>query len=163
MTNSLQPLIRTPLEAVRSDHRCFGCGAQNPIGLHLKFVADEVGVRAPFKPTIVHQGYENVVHGGIVSSVLDEAMAWATAAAGYWAVTGEIRVRFKRPLQVAEPSTVMARVTGARGRLISTDARLLSDLDGAEIAFGSATFMRVDSVTEEAWKARYVSSDQNGT
>lgn len=159
MTEFPQPMIRAPLEAVRSDHGCFGCGADNPIGLHLQFVADEEGVRARFVPTREHQGFENVVHGGIISAVLDEAMAWATAAAGYWAVTGEIRVRFKSPLEVAEPTIVVARVTSTRGRLIATEASLLSEANGAEIAVGSATFMRVDAETEEAWKARYLLSD----
>lgn len=151
---------RAPLAAVRSDHKCFGCGARNPIGLHLQFTADDEGVRAPFVPTPEHQGFENVVHGGIISSVMDEAMAWATAAAGYWAVTGEIRLRFKRPLRVAEPTTVCARVTSARGRLIATEAKLLSDTDGAEIAVGSATFMCVDPETEAAWNARYLIAER---
>ncbi len=160
MTGSTSPVNRAPLAAVRSDHWCFGCGAQNPIGLHLQFTADEEGVRAQFVPAPEHQGFENVVHGGIISSVMDEAMAWATAAAGYWAVTGEIRLRFKRPLRVAESTTVSARVTSARGRLIATEAKLLSDIDGAEIAVGSATFMRVDPETEAAWSARYLPAER---
>ena len=89
----------TPLQ-VRADHGCFGCGAANPQGLHLTFTVTDNGVISTFTPLDVHQGYEHVVHGGIISTLLDEVMAWAVAAAGIWAVTGEMQVRFRRPLQV---------------------------------------------------------------
>jgi acyl-coenzyme A thioesterase PaaI-like protein len=142
--------------ALRADHRCFGCGAQNPIGLHLRFSEDEDGVRAPFVPGRDHQGFEDVIHGGIISTVLDEAMAWATAAAGIWAVTGEMRVRFRHVLKVGEPATIRARVTSRRGRLITTAAELTLDTSGAVIASGTATFMQVDPATEAAWRSRYL-------
>ena len=61
-----------------------------------------------------------MVHGGIISTILDEAMAWATAHAGVWAVTGEMRVR---------PATRIGELTnrhgargGVRGRLVNTAA-----------------------------------------
>ena len=71
-----------PFAIVRSDHGCFGCGDDNPIGLHLRFAADGDGVKASFVPGPEHQGFGDVVHGGIISTVLDEAMAWATATPG---------------------------------------------------------------------------------
>lgn len=155
-TDALESGNRAPLEAVRSDHACFGCGSQNPIGLRLRFTSDDQGVRATFVPLPDHQGFENVVHGGIISTVLDEAMAWATAAAGFWAVTGEMRVRFRRPLRVAESTSVAAHISSTRGRVIYTSARLASDLDGTEFATATATFLRVNQETEAAWRARYV-------
>src|SRR5918995_610675 len=87
---------------IRSDHACFGCGAHNPIGLQLRFEAVVDGVAALFTPEPEHQGFENAVHGGIISTILDEAKAWATAHSGAWAVTGEMRVRFRHPLGVGE-------------------------------------------------------------
>ena len=54
-------------------------------------------MKASFTPNPEHQGFHDVVHGGIISTILDEAMAWATAHAGVWAVTGEMRVRFRQP------------------------------------------------------------------
>ena len=146
------------LAAVRSDHYCFGCGAQNPFGLHLAFTTTASGVSAPFTPAVNHQGFEEIVHGGIISAALDEAMAWAIAAAGHWAVTGEIRVRFRKPLHVGEATTLHAEVTSTRGRLISASATLRAGHDGAEIAFATATFMQVDEVTAAAWRGRYLQS-----
>ena len=127
------------------------------MGLHLQFSTTADGVRAAFIPRPEHQGFEHVVHGGIISTVLDEAMAWAIAAAGIWAVTGEMRVRFRNPLHVGEATTVAATVDTSRGRLITASATLTRDVDGAPIATATGTFMRVNPETEAAWRARYIS------
>lgn len=148
-----------PLAAVRSDHACFGCGAQNPIGLRLRFATDDRGVSAAFVPATEHQGFEGVVHGGIISSVLDEAMAWATAAAGIWAVTGEMRVRFRQPVQVGDATRVQARVDETRGRIVKVSAELVREDDGAPVANATGTFVRVAAEVEETWRARYLASE----
>jgi acyl-coenzyme A thioesterase PaaI-like protein len=156
MTEFGEPTPFDPFLVIRSDHACFGCGDDNSIGLHLRFIPDGDGVSASFVPAPEHQGFHDVVHGGIISSVLDEAMAWATAHAGVWAVTGDMRVRFRRPLSIGEPTTVTARVSGARGRLVTTTAELVLDRDRSPIASASATFVKVDAAVEAAWRARYV-------
>jgi acyl-coenzyme A thioesterase PaaI-like protein len=147
------------MDAARSDHHCFGCGDRNPIGLHLQFSRDEQGVSASFIPQPAHQGFEETVHGGIISTVLDEAMAWAIAAAGIWAMTGEMRIRFRRPLRVGETSVVTARVTGQRGPAVMAAAELALASDAAPIASATATFARVDEETATAWQARYTRRD----
>ena len=144
-----------PFPVIRSDHVCFGCGDLNPIGLHLKFVLGADGVGARFVPSPEHQGFDNVVHGGIISTLLDEAMAWATARAGLWAVTGEMRVRFRQPLQVGELTTVSARVTGSRGRTVTATAELARDRDHSTVATASARFVKVSPDVAKAWLARY--------
>jgi acyl-coenzyme A thioesterase PaaI-like protein len=141
---------------VRSDHECFGCGDRNPIGLHLHFASDEDGVKATFVPAPEHQGFQGVIHGGIIAAVLDEAIAWATAHAGFWAVTGEMRIRFRLPLSVGEPATVLARVSDVRNRVVNTTAELTRDRDRIPIATASATFMRVSAAVEAEWRARYL-------
>ncbi len=145
-----------PLAAVWADHDCFGCGERNPIGLKLRFRPTGEGVAATFVPAAPHQGYERVVHGGIISTVLDEAMAWAVANEGIWAVTGEMRVRFRRPLHVGQPTTATAKVTERRGRVITVASTLTLDEEGAVVATATATFVRVDEETEAAWRARYL-------
>jgi acyl-coenzyme A thioesterase PaaI-like protein len=144
------------LPAIRFDHACFGCGDANPIGLHLQFSPLADGVTASFTPEPAHQGFDNVIHGGIISTVLDEAMAWATTQAGVWAVTAEISVRFKNPLAVGEPATVTARVTENRGRIVTTAADLTRNLDNATIATATATFVRVSDTLAAEWQRRYL-------
>jgi uncharacterized protein (TIGR00369 family) len=147
----------TPLQ-VRVDHGCFGCGAANPHGLHLSFTSEADGVRAAFTPLEVHQGYEHVVHGGIISTLLDEAMAWAVAAAGIWAVTGEMQVRFRRPLHVGESVRLHGSVTVVRTRAISASGQIVREADDQIIATATALFVRVPAATEAAWKERYLST-----
>lgn len=143
---------------MRSDHACFGCGAENPIGLRLRFTADERGVSAPFVPLPEHQGFEGVVHGGIIASVLDEAMAWATAA-GTWAVTGEMRVRFRQRVQVGDRTRVRASVDESRGRIIKVSAELVREDDGSVVAAATGTFVRVAAEVAEGWRTRYLAPD----
>lgn len=147
----------TPLQ-IRADHGCFGCGVANPQGLHLTFTTTDNGVSATFTPQEVHQGYEHVVHGGIISTLLDEAMAWAVAAAGNWAVTGEMQVRFRRPLFVGESVTLRGSVSDVRSRAISASGQVVRDSDGEMIATATAMFVRVPAATEAAWKERYLAS-----
>jgi acyl-coenzyme A thioesterase PaaI-like protein len=156
MSNPGEPAVSDSFLTVRSDHACFGCGDDNPIGLHLRFAPDGDGVRASFVPGPEHQGFQDVVHGGIISAVVDEAMAWAVADAGVWAVTGEMRVRFRQPLKISDATSVVARVSGTRGRLVTAAAELLLDQDHSLIATVSATFVRVDADVEAAWRARYL-------
>lgn len=147
----------TPLQ-VRVDHGCFGCGAANPHGLRLSFTPEADGVRATFTPLVVHQGYEQVVHGGILSTLLDEAMAWAVAAAGIWAVTGEMQIRFRRPLHVGETISLHGAVTDIRTRAISASGQIVREADCQVIATATALFVRVPAATEAAWKARYLAA-----
>ena len=144
-----------PLAAVRADHGCFGCGSENPIGLRLRFSRENQGVSAEFVPGVEHQGFDGVVHGGIICTVLDEAMAWATAAAGLWALTGEMKTRFRRPLRAGERSMVHGSISSRRGRVIFTRAELLLD-DGTPIATASGTFLRVSAEQEAKWRTRYL-------
>lgn len=150
--------IRTrddPLDAVRADHGCFGCGRDNPIGLRLRFSSDGDGVIARFVPGVDHQGFDGVVHGGIICTLLDEAMAWATASAGIWAMTGEMRTRFRRPLLAGDATQLRGSITSQRGRVIYTSAELVLD-DGTSIASATGTFVRVNAEQEKLWRARYL-------
>ena len=145
-----------PFGMVRSDHECFGCGDDNPIGLHLRFAADGDGVKASFTPGPDHQGFGGIVHGGIISTVLAEAMAWAIAHAGFWAMTGDMRVRFRRSLNIGELTVVTPRVSGARSRLVTTVGELVLESDGSKIATATATFVKVDANLEANWRAQYL-------
>ena len=53
---------------------CFGCGKNNPIGLHMHFKVDENGCSSHFTPEPCHQSYDGRMHGGLISTLLDETM-----------------------------------------------------------------------------------------
>jgi hypothetical protein len=71
-------------------------------------------------------------------------------------MTGEMRVRFRQPLRIGEPTSVVARVSGTRGRLVTAAAELQLDRDGSSIATSSATFAEVDADVASIWRLRYL-------
>ena len=73
---------------VQFQRTCFACGRDNPHGLQLEFRVDPDGVAsASGVPDIKWEGLRGIVHGGIVTTLLDEAMAKAVAATGYKTMT----------------------------------------------------------------------------
>lgn len=124
------------------DGYCFACGKENPQGLGLSFEKADGGVSAKFTPGRVHQGYRGIVHGGIISAVLDEAMAHAAIADGFMPVTAEMTVRFKKTLFTGQETVVEAKIEAVEGRLIKAEATLKRLSDMQTVAKGKAVFFR---------------------
>jgi len=106
---------------------CLVCGHDNPYGLHLHLkVDDESGtVSCDFTPTIHHIGFEGIIHGGLLATVLDEAMVWAATWSGKrFCVAGEMNVRFRQSAAIGQPLYVTAAVTSARSRLIEAEGAI---------------------------------------
>jgi len=121
---------------------CFACGQKNPIGLKLKFRREGDGVRAEFTPSELHQGWTEVVHGGIIGCILDEAMSYAALFAGVSTLTARMQTRFKRPLQIGEHLVITARVTKQTRRLVETEAEMHLR-DGTPVADSTATMFTI--------------------
>jgi len=120
---------------------CFACGKDNPISLGLKFESiDENKVATYFTPKPVHQGYENIIHGGIVSTLLDEAMVTAIVASGLEAVTAELNIRFKEETKLGEILRVEGYIRKQKSRLIFTEG-ILTNQNGVIKAKAEAKFM----------------------
>jgi uncharacterized protein (TIGR00369 family) len=118
--------------------KCFGCGKGNPIGLKLKF-RDEGGVAScEFTPGPEYQGWPGVVHGGILSTILDEAMGWAAIFNGKKTVTGKLEVRFRRPAKVGQTLSVKGWLAREGGRFIVTKAEA-RDPNGNIVAEATGT------------------------
>ena len=73
-----------------------------------QFSLQDGKVLTEFIPQKIHQGYKDIIHGGLISTLLDEAMVKAALMQGMPAVTAEITVRFKNPLMVGEKAIVEA-------------------------------------------------------
>jgi beta-phosphoglucomutase family hydrolase len=129
---------RVPINTDLSESLCFGCGQNNPLGLKLSFEWDGKKARAEFTPTKFYQGWPGVVHGGIISTLLDEAMAYAARFEGVNCFTSRIQVNFRRPALIDQPLIITAWVTRNAKRLIGTKASV-SLLDGTLVAEGTAT------------------------
>ena len=79
-------------------HWCFACGQLNHGGLGLEFEVSRDRAEARYTALQRHQGYDGLLHGGIVTALLDEAMGWAIFHQGIWGVTAKISVTF-RPMR----------------------------------------------------------------
>jgi uncharacterized protein (TIGR00369 family) len=128
---------------LESNGNCFVCGKNNPNGLHLSFEIDKEKqtLKTTFIASPTYQGWDGIVHGGIVSTLLDEAMANLIYKLGYQAITASIEIRFKKPAPILEPLLVYGEVTEVSKRLIKARAHIAQE-DGAILATGTSTFMR---------------------
>lgn len=134
---------------------CFVCGdpARNPHSLRLRSYLDpESGlVSAAFTPREGQEGYPGVVHGGILTSLLDEVSIWAASyAARSFCVTRELRTKFFRAARPGAPLRLSARVTEHRQRLI-TVVGTIENAAGEAVARSVGRF--VPAYPEE-WKRR---------
>ena len=111
-----------------NDGWCFVCGAENPIGLRTTWSLDEDGVvRTRFEPSREHQGWIGVVHGGILSALLDEAMAQRMGLEGRPVATASLTVRFRRPAPTTATLIVEARIKSERARVLQLKALVRSE------------------------------------
>ncbi len=123
-------------------HYCFGCGDRNAEGLRIEFEIEGRLAIGRFTPRESHQGFPGVAHGGIAASALDEAMGWAMYAAGAWAMTVKIEVRYRRRLPLGEEVIVTGEVLRDRGRRLEAEARIATP-DGETIAEATGLFLRM--------------------
>ncbi len=123
-------------ELVR-DNFCFVCGKDNPKGMHLSFQKLEDRVYAKFSLSHYYQGYENVIHGGIIALILDEAMAYLQTYEERF-LTGKLTVKYHAPLLAGEEVEVFAEVKEDRKRFKVTRAEMVRVSDGKKIAEAEA-------------------------
>jgi len=122
---------------------CFVCGKNNPNGLKLNFEIDQdkKTLKTTFVASPTFQGWDGIVHGGIISTLLDEAMAKLVYELGYQAVTASLEIRFKNPAPILEPLLVHGEITEVSKRLIRAKAHIAKE-DGTILATGTSTFLK---------------------
>jgi acyl-coenzyme A thioesterase PaaI-like protein len=116
---------------------CFGCGQNNPMGLKLHFTRDGETIRAEFTPDKMHQGWPGLLHGGILGTLLDEAMSNVAYATGNTCLTASIEIRLRQPVKVALPLVISAWITRQRKKIIETAGKVCLE-DGTIIAESTA-------------------------
>lgn len=110
--------IRNPYNLV--ENGCFACSDTNPIGLKLTFEESDRFVHATWTPTGYYQGYKNLLHGGIISTLLDEIGAWCVnVKLGTAGVTSELKIRFLKPVWLTKGDiTLQAEIIENRERSV---------------------------------------------
>jgi len=127
---------------------CFGCGQTNPIGLKLSFKRDGKTATAEFTPTELYQGWQGVVHGGIIVVMLDEAVGWAMLFEGMNPVTIKMETRFRHPALIGEPLIITGAITKKTGKRVEAEATITAR-DGTLIAECISTYLgiKADEIT----------------
>ncbi len=125
---------------------CVVCGTRNPFSLRAKFFECEneilVGI---FEPRDEHQSYPGRMHGGMVSSIIDETIGRAVQIGNpdAWGVTGELKIRYTKPTPIGETLKCFAKLTCNTSRLFKGVA-ILETQSGELVASGEATYVKMD-------------------
>lgn len=139
---------------------CFVCGMENKFGLKAYFYEMENGeLVATFTPRDVHQSYPGRLHGGIASTILDEAIGRAILMKNenMWGVTLELNVKFKKPVPYNEELKVICKITNETSRTFEGEGRIvLANGDIAVTAVGKYFKLPVNKITnadftEDQW------------
>lgn len=123
---------------------CFACGEENPIGFKLKFEKDKDSDRlvADFTPEVTHQGYGEMMHGGLVTTLMDEAMAKVINTRGIKAVTATLDVKFRQPVPIGEPLKIYSELEDEKKRRCRLKAWVEND-KGKTMAEAKSVFIKL--------------------
>jgi uncharacterized protein (TIGR00369 family) len=133
---------------------CFVCGPKNECGLGLKFERTGDKVTTSYTPLDHHQGFPGLLHGGIISSLLDEVMSRVSVLEGKWTQTVKLEVRFRRPISLCQTVTAEAKKVGERRKLIQVEGIILLE-DGSLAAEGKGMFAPVPDHVLSEMSANY--------
>jgi uncharacterized protein (TIGR00369 family) len=104
---------------------CYVCGLENQLGLRIPFRKDGEGAsRAEYTARPEHAGWPSVIHGGLVFTLMDEAVAWACTYAGKRCVTAKAEARFREPARVGMPLVITGLVTRKSGLALRARAEI---------------------------------------
>ncbi|MCK8115786.1 PaaI family thioesterase [Anaerosoma tenue] len=143
---------------------CIVCGTQNESGLHARFFELDNGELAGvFTPREEHQGYPGRLHGGIASTILDEAIGRAIniSDADAWGVTIELTVRYRKPVPLDREITARARITKDSGRIFEGSGEIRLD-DGTVAVEATGRYLRlpIDRIAEGDFEEEWFPDDR---
>lgn len=124
--------------------RCFGCGADNPSGLHLKkdYRGNKAHIEFMVKPE--YTGYPGLMHGGITCVLFDEVMYHAIARNDIVAVIAKMTVDYRSPALVGDLLVCEAEIVKREGRKIDAAATIVNARTDSLVAEAKGLFVQVD-------------------
>lgn len=128
---------------LEDDHMCYVCGQKNPHGLRLKFDRPKKGhLTAEVVFAKHHQGFKDIVHGGMIAMVLDEMIVNLAWKEGIPAVTGELSVRLKKPSKIGEKLYLEGHIEKDEGRVLYARSEAKNE-SGETLATATAKCVRI--------------------
>ncbi len=137
------------MDLIRRYSNCFVCGDKNEYGLRVDFFCDDGVSRAEYVAEEKFQGYRNLLHGGIISALLDEVMIKAVIAKGILAVTVEIEVKFIKPVKIGEKLFLEGKVTEEQKKMFTAKGTVTNS-KGEIVATGKGKFFKVTQEMKES-------------
>ncbi len=139
---------------------CFGCGQDNREGMRLKFDYDEAGKRfvSKFRLSQRYVGPPGHAHGGVIATILDEAMGKVNKLRHVIALTKEMTVEYLKPVPLGRPLIAEGRERSVRGR-VHTNVGEIRNQQGEVLARSRGKFIAIDA---HKMFAQYVKTDRNG-
>lgn len=135
-------------------HHCFVCGDQNPIGLDVTFTVRNNRIETTFTPEPHHGGYQNIVHGGILATLLDECMGWSGIfSRPILSYTAELNVRYKESAYVGENLLIYGELVKDRKRIVMAQGAI-EKADGTVVCTGEGKYMPM-AVDQQAEVVKY--------
>jgi uncharacterized protein (TIGR00369 family) len=124
---------------------CFACGMNNPDGMRLKFTLDEKTKTSQcrFRLDQRYTGPPGHCHGGIIATILDDAMGKVNKLRHVVALTREMTVEYLKPVPLNKPLRVVGRETKVRGRTHVNTAEILNNKNEV-LARSTGIFIAID-------------------
>ena len=148
---------RIPIRKLQG-HRCFACGTDNPIGLNMQFYRMGDTVCSDITLERNHEGWENMAHGGIISTLLDEVMSWTVMVfKRTFLVTRKMDIKYIKPVPLGIPLTARGKIlneTGTskidiRGEIVDARKKLLVRSRGEFVMLPEAKLTSVSQGMKE--------------
>ena len=126
-----------------AQNRCFGCGAANPSGLRLEFfIAPDGTLICPATISSAFEGHPGFLHGGVIATLLDEAMSKAVRARGLTAMTRHMEIDYRLPVPSGTQIRLEGKVLRSEGRKHWAVSSII-DKQGHTLAQGKGLFVEV--------------------
>ncbi|MDK9706144.1 MAG: PaaI family thioesterase [Desulforhopalus sp.] len=158
--NSTESLLWKPLPNL--DKECFGCGPENQSGLHMTFETNGEQIRTKLVVPAQFRGWSKLIHGGVISTILDETMSWAAIfLTKRFILTKQMTVQFLRPIYVGSSLCgigYIKEMAGERraivkGELFDEQGRLCATSEGEFVLFSKEQFAKLEILPEEDLRA----------
>jgi acyl-coenzyme A thioesterase PaaI-like protein len=151
-----RPAIETPTGRFEfAAHNCFACGTLNAGGLGLDLHVEPGRSWVELALDRRFEGWEGVIHGGILCTILDEVMAWALVGEDNWGVTARMAVDFRRPVEVEVPIRAEGWITRSRRRIVDTAGHIVDAATGAELATATGVYVAASPDRKRDLQRRY--------
>ena len=152
---TIQPAVLRYEDFRIRPHNCFACGELSEVGLHQKLSLEPGRCWTELEMPRRFEGWEGIIHGGILCTILDEFMAWALVSQDSWGVTARMSVDFRKPVTVGQAIRAEGWIAESRRRIQTTAGRILDAATGAELATAQATYVAATDARKRELKERY--------